>query len=96
MNIGKGGAIANRTQVPYARSIDTHCQEDILLVDTEVFSRPNNEKTKPPTRNDPTKAELNARLRLLTEEERCQLESLVLDGVEPSRAFLDKIKPLCS
>lgn len=47
---------------------------------------------KPRTSHDETQADLEARLAILTDDERQQLESLVLDGIEPPTAILRKIK----
>ena len=46
---------------------------------------------KPRTSHDETEADLEAPLALLSNEERYQLETLVLDGVEPSRSLMKKI-----
>ena len=51
---------------------------------------------KPRTSHDETQADLEARLSVLTEDERVQLESLVLEGIEPPKALLDKFISLSS
>ena len=73
--------------------------DGLELEDLELgkdFIRLSKNQAQPRTQKDPTQAGLEARLAVLSDDERNQLESLVLDGFEPPGALLDKIKPLCS